>query len=299
MPIKQFLYCILCLVLFQGVSNAFDFKLNLCQQMKNVEMFVIDGQANTGDEIFSDMILKHYFQPLIVEQEKYQHCLNLSIRLFLGDVTTEVGQTNKNIEVVYSKGSAYKANGVFLVTNEESYYWRFLLDSLDGYKKSRKIDTLIVFVRYFPPSLINKLYELQHQWHIAVVLVFHHFKYSYVIKDYQFNHEIYERLSQKIVSAYYYDTLRKTLLDIIQRPENDRFEFIRNIPNKKDTSCLVNKTIAIVYKPFDEYFCYEDWFVELMVWLENLLVINNKENNVKIHFFYKWSSVIRTYRSEI
>jgi len=277
----------LLIVLFTVVCSSFKFKGNSCQQTRNVEMFVVDGQGMVGDQTFRDQILKHYFQPLNKEQNKYKYCFNLSVNLFSGDRVSEVSENSEDIKALLSRGNLYTANGVLLISNEASYYWRFLLMSLDSYVNT-KIDTLVVFVRYFPPAFINKLYELKYKWHINVVLIIHYFRYSYIMKFYHFGnniHEQYDRLPHKLVSGYYYDDLAKTLLGVIRRPEHNRYEFIRNIPKPQDTNCLANTTVAILYKPFGEYFCFEDWFVELMVWLESLLVVNNLENNVKLHFF--------------
>ena len=272
------------------VSHAIIFKVNQCnsQKPKNVKLLVVEN-SNIKHKTFCEKVLKYYFKPLLQEQLRNdkKYCFNISTTLFISDGIIEIENGDYNLETSVTTADQVQ-NGPW--NDKERKFWTVLSKTLEGYarlKNEQKIDTLIVIVSNFPQALINKLYLLQNKWHMNIVFVLHYSRLSSQLGIFHrnFRNRIYERLSHKLVSGYFYNSIHKTLLDFIQNPQYDRFEFIRNIPNSKDTICLTNKTIAIVYKPYAKYFCYEDWFVQLMVQLETVLIVNNKENNVKFHFF--------------
>jgi len=282
----------MCLVMFICtwiVTDAITFKVSSCEKVKNVKFIVANNNPFSMTEVFTEDIQKYYYQPMLNEQLRYskKYCFRLSMTLVTAEGTIDIydGDNYQGKSITTNSQIEY-----WTWLSKERKFWKLLSKTLEGYanrKNEHKLETLVVFVSYFPQVFLNQLYLLQYKWNMDVIFVLHYFSGSQYMRIVQRNlrSEIYERLPHKIVSGYFYDSIHKPLLDVILNTDYDRFEFTRNALNSRNTSCLANTTIAIVYKPIYKYFCVEDWFIDIMVWLENLLVMNNKESNVKLHIF--------------
>ena len=131
------------------------------------------------------------------------------------------------------------------------------------------------------------MHELQYKLNTDVIVVLHDSDFDSYLRSSVtgYGNGIFENLPHVIASLYYYNRLSKDLLEIIKNPKQNRFDLIRNTDSSTNISCLKNTNIGVIYKVVDKMPYYENWFVELMIRLENVLVDKNKEGNVKFHFF--------------
>jgi len=254
-------------------------------------LFISDNHSSLGNRDFIIPILKYYYEPLAKELTKYdfERCFNTSLFLVKMHGIDEIKSYSEESEALYTAVDD-KVISEDWYSSIENDYWKNLsrmLDDLVRRKKGKRQETFVFFLRYFPETFLDKLYELQYKSHIDVVVVFHDSVFSSFVNDdvSSYGNGRFEKLPHVIASSVYHNNLRKSLLDAIRNPKMNWFDFIRNVESSTNTSCLKNTTIGVIYKVVDRMPYYENWFVELMIRLENILVVKNKEMNVKFHFF--------------
>jgi len=270
--------------------TRFTYKIKFCQHIRNVRMVIADSLSSAGDYQFISRIAKHYYQPLVREitQHDSEDCFN-NVSLFLVTMygIERIKNSDEEMDALYSSFDTSLYPTWYWSTANEARYWENFLEILDDLVSRKPPETFVFFVRSFPEVFLTKLYELHYKLHLNMVVVFHDsYLYSHLKSNVRgYGSGILENLPHVIASNFYYDALQRKLLQSIKNPEQNRFEFVRNVESSINTSCLRNTTIGVIYKVVDRMPYYEDWFVELMIRLENILVVKNKEMNVKFRFF--------------
>lgn len=132
---------------------------------------------------------------------------------------------------------------------------------------------MVLFVTYLPATVLQQLIRIKQENGVGIVIVtlsykspipYEEFPMSFDLGDISWN-------GNRII-------MLKLLQEGIINPYFDCFEAIRRIPNVRNTSCFCGMELVWIFKPSSiGVYSYDDHFVQLLVRLEKLLVLDNNQ----------------------
>lgn len=232
-----------------------------------------------------------FYRPMVSELTKYENedCFKTTlVALYKGSAVVLDGNERETNAIGRSLPS-------YIYTSAD---WAYTSHWIDEYAKqtTKKSRILVFFANNFPPLITNQLSVIQNQRSSSVIIVSGEVKVTSLIQ-FPKHHRIYikpfvstfneilQLLGGEGPSPLPRLNINYPLLNIVRNENYNHYDFLRNTQPRltgKDTRCLQNKTIGIIYRRWE---VDVESFSSFLVQLESLLLMT-RANNHNLQFYF-------------